>query len=458
VKRLFILLFLLVASPAFSVTEDFTTFTETDSASDITINSATQITVSSMARTANSSVAKDYGAGYFGNFEHRIQTNHTSSDVSAGWVNTVWTLGNVANPTMQDLADDGAGLLVYWGAGPKLWLQEDHGTITSDSSTTLSDGTEYYLTIKRTDSAITCTIYSDADRTTTVDTLSINHVSNTYRYLGVATSRDASGTDANSYVVSNLDIGKTNYCEDSNTIGCWVFNTSGTVIDSSGNGNDGTNNGATFTTGASCDVGNCYTFATDDYIDLTDLGTFGSGIDTGSTTFYFSFHTTSTSQESLIGTFNDGTNTGIQINLNTNSSDSADQDKVGIFLRDSAGTPNTNQAGSTADLTNLTDGNHHTLMIVFDEGSPDSWTLYYDGTSQGLSYFQQDSLTTTQDFGYNLTLGARNVRGTIGRYFNGVINEAAIFSRNFGSSDALDLHNNGLGVPASSRNRMIIIQ
>ena len=61
--------------------EDFTTYSEYDSAGDI-VRTAPRVTVTTMRRDADAYIYKDFGAGYFGDFKFEFDIDIT--DVEAG--------------------------------------------------------------------------------------------------------------------------------------------------------------------------------------------------------------------------------------------------------------------------------------------------------------------------------------------------------------------------------------
>lgn len=163
-------------------------------------------------------VTSDKGAAHFsGDFFHTVDIKLTQ--VSAGWRGEPWGLSN----TVDDFADidrnNGDCLFVafftYGSNG--LTLQEIvAGTPYSDSNTTISVNTYYYLEIERdedqgTYGKLICRIYDDSGRTNLIDTLEVTlHEKEDFRYVHCGTSWKTSST-ANTYsaVYDNLDLHET---------------------------------------------------------------------------------------------------------------------------------------------------------------------------------------------------------------------------------------------------------
>lgn len=173
--------------------EDFTTYTITDPGP-LTVTS-TKVDVATLLDSQVARVYKDMGAGHFsGDYEHLI-TVYCNSSTITGLCNVVWGVANVNN---GDVALNGFGNDSNWlrmyeetASTASLFLQESDGGLTyTDTNTSLSLDTPYYLKCKRDESVgtygtIYCYIYSDSGRTSLVDTLSVTlHTSKKdYQYV-----------------------------------------------------------------------------------------------------------------------------------------------------------------------------------------------------------------------------------------------------------------------------------
>lgn len=185
--------------------EDFTTFTEVDPNSKITVT-ASRVTWAALHRDEDAYVYKDKTAGYFaGNFEHQFTLRITGMTNQGIAINGVWALTN--------LLDDLTGIEVASGDYLVLQIADktrqinfaefNGGTYYACSAYVLSDDTSYYLTIKRDETvgtygALYCYIYSDVTRATLLDTLSLSlHDKIDFRYIHAVISRDANDNTTN---------------------------------------------------------------------------------------------------------------------------------------------------------------------------------------------------------------------------------------------------------------------
>jgi len=192
------------------VYEDFTTYTEVDSAGDLTVT-ANNVDIDTMREDAVSYVFKDQGANHFGDFEHLIQGTYTTSQVSGRF--GIESLSNNLPLTQQKMIDMSEGLYATFfrssaGGNPYQIFLKDYNTADVDTMD-LGAAPPYtrYMTFKRTGTTATLKIYTDAARTVLEDTLTITCVNDLYRYNGVAASRGTAGqTDHATGDIDNLDL------------------------------------------------------------------------------------------------------------------------------------------------------------------------------------------------------------------------------------------------------------
>lgn len=191
--------------------EDFTTYTEVDPGSDVTVTANT-ITLNEFVGSSTTYVYKDYGAGHFiGDFEHLIEYNlGNSTEVDAIACPYVLATDLGAVP---DLYDD-VEIVVRWlrqgEANNRLYLYlYDGGYEDSDNYNSLSIDTSYYLKIARTTGSptdINVYIYSDDSRTTLVDTLlAQSGYSSTFSHIYPLNSLEGAAKDSYA-TISNLDL------------------------------------------------------------------------------------------------------------------------------------------------------------------------------------------------------------------------------------------------------------
>ncbi len=167
-------------------TEDFTTYTETDSDGDLTVT-ASKIDIDTMLGNAVSHVVKDKGAGHFGDFEHLEKVVITSvTNSSARRTHIYHSLSNIGNPTWGNLDTADEGLCVYcyiWVGWPRVVIRDFFDNAEDIYSGAGECPQTYYLTIERNGTTATCKVYSDADRTNLLDTVTITCQTTTYQYI-----------------------------------------------------------------------------------------------------------------------------------------------------------------------------------------------------------------------------------------------------------------------------------
>ena len=204
---------------------------------------------------------------------------------------------------------------------------------------------------------------------------------------------------------------------DANHAGVWHLHDD--FLDSTSNTNNGTNSGSTDAAGQ---IANGQSFdGFDDYINVGTMGNFGSTL--VDATYEFWIKTTQTTQAVALGTYNDGTTTAVAMQLNTEANGTAAEDKISNHLRDE---DNMELEGS-ADAAAFNDGGWHQVAIV-NRGPSNGVEIYLDGSSLTVTILEAQTPDNLVDFAYDLTLGARNLRGTIDRFANAFFDEFRISS------------------------------
>lgn len=198
-----------------------------------------------------------------------------------------------------------------------------------------------------------------------------------------------------------------------------------TVVDEVGAFN-GTRTGATM--GAAGAVGTAYSFdGVDDHLTVTTLGSFGSNI--ADSTIEFWIKTTTTAGCYLLGTFNDGSTMGLQIILNASTAATTDfsaSSKVTkAWIRGSVG-DRVRQFYMTADIY---DGEWHHVALNIGASPITSGQWFVDGFPVPTVALQLNGNPDSfANFQYPISIGARNVRGTIGGFANVSLDEVAVQS------------------------------
>lgn len=196
--------------------EDFTTYTEVDPGSDITV-AINKVTAANLETRVNSAyVYKDKGANHFsGDFEHLLKCIVSlSEDYSylALWVmtNDIGAYGQIADV-------DDKTLLVFrfvdGGASNTLAIQEWTGGSSYSDAMAYTINTLYYPKIKRDEAVgangtIYAYVYDDSARTNLIDTLSVALSAKTdYRYIYAMSTYGVGEVEHSlSGYVENLDL------------------------------------------------------------------------------------------------------------------------------------------------------------------------------------------------------------------------------------------------------------
>jgi hypothetical protein len=193
------------------------------------------------------------------------------------------------------------------------------------------------------------------------------------------------------------------------------------ATDASDNNNDGTNNGATTTTGI---FSNALNFDGTDYLELPDLSTLRGGQDLTVSLWFNSqdaanYQKLITKSSSYLSkdwelAFNGAT--GV-VGFESEISDS------GYGLSSPAGAATTNT--------------WHNLVFTMDETN-NILTLYLDGTqvAQDTSFSRESDSTSA-----NVNIGRRGY--TSDRYFTGAIDDVAVWDRVLSASEVSDIYSSG---------------
>lgn len=196
--------------------EDFTTFTEVDGSGVLTVTPS-KITGVNVDRDLDAYVSKDKGVDNYNKIDINFELFMDSASVDNTETNgaialTVSAVGDITNFGTSDIV-----VISREFSGPntiRLW----RGNKVAEDTFTMSLDTIYYCTLLRTANSDTVTveIYSDSDRTTLLDTLSLSGfgTGTKYRYLYGSvnyntghTGRDWDGYSQNMQDNSNLSSG-----------------------------------------------------------------------------------------------------------------------------------------------------------------------------------------------------------------------------------------------------------
>jgi hypothetical protein len=203
-------LFLLLSTSAYSATEDFTTYTFDDEPSVATFSTTSgTVTANNVRRQYWHHWYRDDGAGYWDEFSIDYDG---LVDFSNNWSQSMHiAVGDDLNLNFNDLntASDGVGVRyrLNGSTGNRDFILQNFNNSSTDVWSGASDNTTYYYTFAKDGSSISLEIYSDSGRTTLLDTLTVTHSSDTYRYLCVNCGFDTTNNETiTKQVVSNMEI------------------------------------------------------------------------------------------------------------------------------------------------------------------------------------------------------------------------------------------------------------
>jgi len=213
---------------------------------------------------------------------------------------------------------------------------------------------------------------------------------------------------------------------------------SGTIQDSHGS-NDGTNNGATY--GATGIINDALDFdGTNDRVSMGNVLSFDARSEALSASAWIKCNNFS-SQMDIINKQNATTPyTGLAIRVRTDA-------QINFLLRGSD-SPLSNVIERDTDTTISTGSWYHIVCTHDGSGDASGMTIYINGSSQAVTTLY-DNLTTTTENTADFQIGAR---GTAGGFFDGIIDEVGIWSRELSSTDVANLYNSGSGLAYSSFN------
>lgn len=196
--------------------ENLLAYTEVDPNNKITVTAAKSSWVD-LTRNEDAYVYADKGVGHFdGDYEHLLEAQISLPTEQIAWA-AHWVLANLVDDVkgIQDASGDAHYVFsIYHPTVPdyRLYLGElNGGTATTDYGVILVD-TRYYLKVKRDEAVgvngtLYCYIYSDAARTTLVDTLTVTLTEKQdFRYVYVTNTWNSAGDYDHDGFTENLDL------------------------------------------------------------------------------------------------------------------------------------------------------------------------------------------------------------------------------------------------------------
>lgn len=190
-KLILFLLILFLPSAAMGATlVDFSDgFSETDVGDDITITSGTVSFINMESRQTGRHVYKDFGVDYFDDIRFRFEVSVTEDSTYAGPV-AIAFVGDANNDSFNNM--NGVGFCIDVDSDPLLSICESGSQ--RDSTSTVTSGAVFYVTLIREGTVLSAYIYEDAERVTLTDTLSGTVSTDAYRYLYAMSSMDLATT------------------------------------------------------------------------------------------------------------------------------------------------------------------------------------------------------------------------------------------------------------------------
>lgn len=188
--------------------EDWTGYIETDTSNILTVI-ANKITIVDLTRSTDSWVENDFGASHFGTtgIDHDISSEASTFNNNSDPVIYIWGLSN--DSQVEDNADPMIVLRMQDRAGSlmRYRIEIDDGAVDEiDQSINLSLSTRYFDTILRESTGTDVKVYSDSDRTTLLDTLSVSQGSSSFQFMAQAFSKPGSGSSKSSGIIYDLDL------------------------------------------------------------------------------------------------------------------------------------------------------------------------------------------------------------------------------------------------------------
>ena len=206
--------------------------------------------------------------------------------------------------------------------------------------------------------------------------------------------------------------------------------TTSSIKDETSNDNDGTKKAANEPEETAGKLGKAQDFdGSNDYVGLGTLGSLGSDWGKGSIAFWFK--STSKTFDYLFGIFNNTGNVGFQIYVNTS-------EEIGMYIRDDSNVGLTIRSDESVDIR---DGNWHHVLLNWD-GPNNEGFFCIDGQLVDGAH-NTNTPSNFVDFQHNVPIGARNVRGSIGGYAEGSLDEFFFCTGyNFTTNEITTIYNN----------------
>ncbi len=204
-------------------------------------------------------------------------------------------------------------------------------------------------------------------------------------------------------------------------------------------------------------VGDALEFdGTDDYVDLTNLGNFGS--DVGSSTFE-AWVKTDFKQDwtTLFKVLDEGCSMAwaIDVNRSAKAGFPLAQDVVHYYVRQKA-------VAGCIDIAveiefALSDGNWHHIVYAIEDAGEHKVSIYMDGEPQEIIVGKEAKLDNFIPFVQPVYIGAANNRGNVERHFPGLIDEVRIYDRPLTADEVVNNFESKVGLSVEPANKLSIM-
>jgi hypothetical protein len=204
-------------------------------------------------------------------------------------------------------------------------------------------------------------------------------------------------------------------------------------------------------------VGDALEFdGSDDYVNLTNLGDFGSQV--GSSTFE-AWVKTSFKEDwtTLFKVLDADCNMAwaIDVNRSAKAGFLLAQDTVHYYVRQKSA------AGCNAIALEiefpLSDGKWHHVVFAVEDASEPKVSIYMDGESQEVIVGDGKKLDTFVPFVEPVYIGAANNRGTVERFFPGTIDEVRIYNRPLTAPEVIQNFESKIGLGVEPTEKLPIV-
>jgi len=201
--------------------EDFTTYTEVDTANNRIQRTATHVDHAA-TRNEDTYLYADKGAGFFTNFEHWVDVR--SDFLTASGSGVLYMLSEAVDDRvgLKNASKTYIGVTVYNAAGVyRIYALEGYAGSEYVSYTTISANTWYYLVITKSGTSYQVKVYTDSARTSLLATLSLTlHADHVLRYVFACnTENDGAGTFLMNDDIDNLNLSPKQYVTVTESLG-----------------------------------------------------------------------------------------------------------------------------------------------------------------------------------------------------------------------------------------------